>query len=399
VRLLLLNQFYPPDPAPTGRVLHDLARALVARGHEVQVLCSRHSYHGGADYPAQEVRDGIGVRRLRALSFGRAGHVGRALDYGSFLASLLGRLAAGRPRFDLVLALTTPPYLGLLAALAARRRRRAHAHWLMDLYPDALVAHGWLREGGPALRALRRLARWQVRGAATVVCPGPRMAAHAEQGLGVAVGWVPLWAPGLPPASGDEVARLRAARGWAPADQVLLFSGNLGLGHRYAEFLALAERLGPAGPRWAFVGDGARRAMLEAFVRGHPRARVSVHPPEPEERLGASLLAGDVHLVSQEPAWSAVMVPSKLQAAFAAGRPVIFVGPEDCDAAAWVREAGAGWVVPPGDDAALEAAVAETRDPAERARRGTAGQSFARRHFDREGNAGRLVELLERAGA
>ena len=36
VRFLLLNQFYPPDAAPTGVYLHDVARGLVAAGHEVR---------------------------------------------------------------------------------------------------------------------------------------------------------------------------------------------------------------------------------------------------------------------------------------------------------------------------------------------------------------------------
>jgi nucleoside-diphosphate-sugar epimerase len=70
MRILILNQFYPPDAAPTGQVAHDLARCLVARGHEVTALASRRSYLGEAEYPAQDVRDGVTVQRLAGLSFG-----------------------------------------------------------------------------------------------------------------------------------------------------------------------------------------------------------------------------------------------------------------------------------------------------------------------------------------
>ncbi len=55
MRFLLLNQFYPPDPAPTGQYLHDLAQVLVARGHDVQVLCSRRSYDGSSVYAPTEI--------------------------------------------------------------------------------------------------------------------------------------------------------------------------------------------------------------------------------------------------------------------------------------------------------------------------------------------------------
>ena len=40
VHLLLINQYYPPDEAPTGLMLESVAEELVAMGHEVTVLCS-----------------------------------------------------------------------------------------------------------------------------------------------------------------------------------------------------------------------------------------------------------------------------------------------------------------------------------------------------------------------
>lgn len=43
MRILLLNQFYPPDTAATGQLLADVARGLAASGHEVDVICSRGS--------------------------------------------------------------------------------------------------------------------------------------------------------------------------------------------------------------------------------------------------------------------------------------------------------------------------------------------------------------------
>ena len=73
MKILLANQFYPPDMAPTGQHLHDLARCLVARGHSVRVLCSRRSYDGGGEYAAEETLDGVEVRRLSAFGFGRRG--------------------------------------------------------------------------------------------------------------------------------------------------------------------------------------------------------------------------------------------------------------------------------------------------------------------------------------
>ena len=53
VRVTLVNQFYPPDLAPTGRLLEDVADELAARGHEVRVVCSRAAYGAGRSRPIE----------------------------------------------------------------------------------------------------------------------------------------------------------------------------------------------------------------------------------------------------------------------------------------------------------------------------------------------------------
>jgi colanic acid biosynthesis glycosyl transferase WcaI len=377
VRFLLLNQYYPPDRAPTGRMLHDVARTLVERGHQVDVLCSRRSYDDGARLPASEEQEGVRVRRLRATGFGRGAGWRRALDSASFALLLVPRLLR-TPRPDLVVALTTPPFLGVIAAAVCRLRRLRHAHWLMDLYPDVLGAHGWIASGGPAFRLLAAAARWSMKRASLVLTLGPFMTGRAAY-LARSV-WVPLWAESDPETP---------ARAWPDEPLVLLWTGNLGRGHRLADFLAAAERLGPAGPLWVFAGRGPRREEVERFARTSPRVRVTDSVD--------SLASGNVLLASIAPGWEGLIVPHKLQGAFAAGRPLILVASDASECAFWVHDSGGGWVVPPGDVPALLAAVEEARDPVERARRGQAALTYARRHFDPRRNRSRVADLLEAA--
>jgi glycosyltransferase involved in cell wall biosynthesis len=90
------------------------------------------------------------------------------------------------------------------------------------------------------------------------------------------------------------------------------------------------------------------------------------------------------------------MVPSKLQGIFAIGRPVIFIGSGDSSIGRWVRESGGGWVVAAGDVEALEAALADARDPEVRAARGSAAMAFAREHFDKKTNVARVAGIFTR---
>jgi glycosyltransferase involved in cell wall biosynthesis len=395
MRILLANQFYPPDVAPTGQVLHDLGRRLAARGHSVTALCSRRSYDGGGAYAKEEMREGVAVRRLSALGFGRRGSA-QAGDFLSFhVATLLG---AGRrsEQFDLAVCLTTPPYLGWTVARALGRRVSAMAHWVMDLYPDVLSAHGSLPSSGLTYRALQRLTMRQFSTASLVLALGPWMRERVAPYVtgGTKLEWVPLW--GMAPIeapSREAVAAWRERRGWGPGECVLLYSGNMGLGHRMGEFLSAAQQLGKTGPIWAFAGGGRRHAEVVAAVQSSPR--VQMLPYVPRADLAASLAAADVHLVSLRRSWQGLIVPSKLQAAFSLGRPVIFVGPRENEAAEWVLASGGGWVAPEDDVAALRAAVEQAGDAVEREHRGAAALAFAREHFDRERNCDRIAHLLE----
>jgi glycosyltransferase involved in cell wall biosynthesis len=268
----------------------------------------------------------------------------------------------------------------------------------MDLYPDVLAAHGSLRSSGLSYRTLERLTRRQFCCASLVLALGPRMRDRVARYVTAEtrLEWVPLWGTATPDVvDSAEAASWRVRRGWAPRECVLLYSGNMGLGHRVGEFLSAARELGDSGPVWAFAGGGRRRSEVEAFANMHPPARVQVLPYVPQADVAASLAAADVHLISLRSAWQGLIVPSKLQAAFTLGRPVIFVGPRENEAADWVLASGGGWVVAVNDVKALLQAVGAAVDPVERARRGELARAFARHHFDRATNTARIAELLE----
>lgn len=444
MRILLLNQFYLPDVAPTGQYLHDLARVLVQRGHQVKVICSQRSYDGINRYPRHEIMDGVEIARLPATGFGRRGFMGKIADYASFYVSLLAALMVERNRPDLILSLTTPPYIGLVAKLAAKRHGSRHAHWIMDLYPDVMLAHGLVRNR-LLIQLLRKLTRFQFKEASQVLALGPMMAdsvakymrdhvttrpqgnrttdngpqdqrttGHGQRTSDIRpltfepsdlnqqpsrIHWFPLWSNSeLLPWPDNEPNPLRAQRKWAADEVVFLYSGNMGLGHRFGEFLEAARRLGVSGPRWVFAGGGKRKAEVEAVAMSIPESRIDFLGYVPHDKLRAHLCAAEVHLVSLDSAWQGFMVPSKLQGSFAVGRPVIYVGSRKCETAVWILESGGGWVVDENDVEGLLKAIQQALDPVERRTRGQAALKFARQNFQTSVTCARMAQLLECGG-
>ena len=475
MHLVFLNQYYPPDVAPTGVMLEGVVTELAKEGHKVTVLCASGGYarskrgdDGGESkeqpmYGAQASQSTANgqqptVIRIGATQFGRGSFVGKLLDYASYYFGVAWKLLWLRPRPDRIVALTTPPYLSVLARALSKIRGGDHAHWVMDLYPDVMAAHGMLGERHPLHRVLAVLARWGFGGRriAAVVTLGPDMADRVARRVGgaSAVSWVPLWglAEETGEASAETVAELRRARGWSDTDLVVMYSGNMGLGHGFDEILEVAGDVGeerekgalvpgssfteahavrdddpcalvkeghlssrsePQVPqdnqepttknestssfppfRFVFFGSGKRKAEVEAYARAHPAAGIEIHGYVPMEILGAHLRSADVHLASLKPEWTGTMVPSKLQGIFAAGRPVVFLGDKRSSIGRWVAESGAGWVVAPGDVAGLRACLAEARDPGERARRGGAARAYALEQFNRRINTDKLAGLF-----
>lgn len=406
MNFLLVNQYYPPDTAPTGQYLHQLARTLVARGHEVTVVCSRRAYNGTGVYPAEEILDGVRVRRVSGTGFGRVWGMGKMLDYATFYAALASRLLARSLRADVIVALTTPPYVGWLSGVAARRKGARHAHWIMDIYPDVLAANGSLSPTSWIYRLLAALTRRELSGSSVVVALCDEMAERLRGHLGQpaddrsVVQSLPLWhesalqpwpAVGAPPV-------FRAEQGWGERDLVLMYSGNMGRGHRLGEFLEAAQRL-RQDPRvqWVFAGGGKRRGEVAEALSANPGLHARLLPYAPAERLREHLASADIHLVSLDAAWQGCMIPSKFQGIFAVGRPVLFVGGRANSLARWIEESGGGWVVPENDVEALLAAIDAARDPDERRRRGAAARAFAERRFDPARNLADLAGWLETA--
>ncbi len=397
MRILLLNQFYRPDPAATGQLLADLGTGLAAAGHEVHVVCSRRAYAGGSErLAAEELLDGVRVHRVGATGFGRAGTAGRIIDYASFYLLAARRLRA-LGQMDAIIALTTPPLIGLAARRLRRRGGARLVLWSMDVYPQIAAALGVIRRGGLIERAAAALSRRLYRACEAIVALSEPMRRRLIEGGADAakVRVIENWVPGetvRPMAA--STSRLRGSLGLG-ARTVFLYSGNVGLGHEFATLLGAARGLARRDDAAiVFVGGGKRLAEVQAGAAGMS-GLFRFLPPRPLDELGDALAAGDVHLITIRAEAAGLIAPSKLYGALAAGRPVLFVGPAVCEVAALLRETGAGWVVAPGDIDGLRALMERLiAEPALREAAGRAAQRTYEERFGRARSVARFVELL-----
>ncbi len=334
MRVFFLNRFYWPDEPATAQLLADLAEALAEQGHAVSVIARRPQ---STAVPRREVRHGVEILRVGVTHWGRRSLAGRLIDFATFYLGALWRLWWCVHPGDAVVVLTDPPLLGAAAAPLVRLRRAHLLHWVEDIYPEiavALTRHRWLR----VLRPLRNFAWRQARACIAV---GTDMAAlMGEAGVPPARIYVsPNWAPaGLAPASPEAVASLRTA--WGLRGQfVVAYSGNLGRVHDLDPLLEIATAVrDQTDIAFVFIGDGARRAALQQTASSRGLTRVHFHPAQPRAHLAATLSLADIHVVTLLPGCEHLVFPSKLYGAAAVARPVLFLGPRDCEPARLVAQ-------------------------------------------------------------
>jgi colanic acid biosynthesis glycosyl transferase WcaI len=395
LNVVVLNQFFPPDLAPTGQMAADLAEDLVLAGHQVTVVASRGSYLGRERLPDRSSRRGVDVHRVAATSLGKRTLAHRALDYASFYASAGLALSRMNPP-AVVIAMTTPPLIAA-AGLAAKRKGSKLVCWVQDLYPEIAVAFGALREGSPSTRAMAALSRKVMAASASVVVLGEAMKEKAIQ-AGAApdrVAVIPNWADGdviRPVPHESNPLRDDLARG---ARFVVLYSGNIGRAHDVTTLVQaaklLATRLDIA---FVFQGDGAKRAELVLATRGLPNVRFA--PYQPREKLSESLSAADLHLITLAPNVLGLLEPSKLYGVMAAGRPSVYVGPGRSEVARTIRAEDIGACVENGDATRLvDAIVTRAAEPSRGREEGGRARAAFDREYSRPRRTARFARLLE----
>ena len=360
MKILLLNQCFYPDVVSTAQHLTDLATALTSRGHEVTVIASDRGYDDpNTRFKRRERWNEIEIVRIPSLSFGKHGRWRRAFNFGSFLLVCAFRLLVSR-RFDLVVALTSPPMISFLAALFVRLKGGRLCFWVMDLNPDEAIAAGWLDEKSATARLLQQMLRYSFRVATRTIVLDRFM--HDRV---VAKGVDPARITIVPPWShDDEVAYYEAGREAFRARHdlfdkfVVMYSGNHSPCHPLDTLLDAARMLEQRSEIvFVFVGGGSEQAKVSESGLKNVRCL----PYQPLNELSGSLSAADLHAVVMGDKFVGIVHPCKVYNIMSVGAPVLYIGPASSHITDIASQHGNFFLARHGDVEAVVAAILEAR--------------------------------------
>lgn len=383
MKILVFNQYYPPDTSATAQRLADLCKGLAHR-HEITVVCGRPSYDPMPESPLLS-KDGVGLVRVPSTTFHRSWMPGRISNYLTYLAPAFF-VGVFQPRPDLVVAMTDPFVVGLIAWLVAFIQRAPFVYIVQDLYPDVLVQLGKVKNR-LLTRAIDRMNLFLFRRAEKVVAISLSMKDRLlkkgldDQKVAVIANWADIAVVEPQPKENHFSLRHRLNDKF-----VVMYSGNIGLSQSLHFLLESAKRLEELKDLvFVVIGDGAGKPWLVDKARELRLSNVLFFPYQPVGEMRYSFATADVFIVPLAAGFDGLVVPSKVFSIMASGRAFIAAIDETSEVARLAREFACGLVVRPDDAAELTKAISwayESR--AELKAMGEKGRKVAEQCYSKE---------------
>jgi colanic acid biosynthesis glycosyl transferase WcaI len=402
-RVFFLNRFFLPDHSATSQLVGDVTTHLVSYGHDVHVMTSQQLYdEPRARLPSRETMKGVQVHRVSTTHFGRSRLVGRAIDYFSFYASAWSTLRTVVQPDDVIVAMTDPPLISLVAMQVADRRGAHLVNWLQDIYPEIAVELGVPFLHGPILQSISYLRDRSLKTAADNVVLGNNMAEKvaargvAEDRIHIIANWSDDDAI-VPVVARDNPLR----RQWGLENKFVVgYSGNLGRAHEFDTVLAAAERLRDnSNIVFLCIGGGHLRSRLANNVQQRGLGNFQFRNYQGQAALKFSLGVPDVHWVSLRPEVEGLIVPSKVYGIAAAGRPLIAICAKNGEISRMVERYQCGVVVEPGNVQALVESILQlSNDTASCVQMGQRARTMLQANFTRQQALERWRLLIQQVG-
>jgi glycosyltransferase involved in cell wall biosynthesis len=384
MRLLILSQYYNPEPVPKPA---ELAEELVNKGHSVSVVTGLPNYPKGVLYPDFKLRlvqretvGGIQVVRTFEFPYHGKNSIGRMLNYLSFMVTApLGSFFV--PQCDVMYVFHPPLTIGVAAWLIARLRGIPFVLDVQDIWPESVVLSGMLRNQ-LIIRMLSMLERFIYRRAdgILVVTSGARENLMKKGVPPEILSVMPHWIDETKFAKidGDTRKHVRQSYGWTNKF-VSLFAGNIGVIQGLDTVVRSAALLPrDSGFLISLIGEGVDKQRLQELAKSlGVDDRLQFVGRRPADEMPALMAAADALLVHLKDApLSHWVIPTKTFAYLSASKPILMA--MEGAAADLVRDSGAGVIVPPEDPAALAQAIRVLRDllPEDRAAMGRRGQAY-----------------------
>jgi glycosyltransferase involved in cell wall biosynthesis len=380
-----------------------MARGLVRAGHQVTMLCEVPNHPTGIIQPGyrgklwvRETLDGIEVIRVWVRTTPVKTFHSRMAFYLSYMAmATWAGLFLARGRYDAIYCTSPPLFVGGAGLMLSKSRRIPLIFEVRDLWPETAVTLGELRNP--------RFVRWATRLEEACYQRAQHIVTTSQESANRLIerGQPPETVSVIRNGANVELFRPNRAAGEQIRSELgltdkflLLYAGLHGLIYDLEGLIDVAASLQEYPDiHFLLVGDGPTKTSVQKRVEVMGITNVTLLPAQPRELIPDYFNAADVSLAPLKEPHVVGSFPTKVYDSMACQVPVI--ASDTGETQIVIDEAKAGIVTPPGNPAALRAAILTMRaDPVLRACLGRNGRQSVTTHYSRQAQASQLEKLL-----
>lgn len=403
MKIMMMAQCYAPEEVSAAILITELAVDLVKKGHQVTIITGAPSYPYGSVFPGYRNRlyqvetiDGVRVVRTWSYITKEKTFWKRIFHYGTYSASAFyGALFAGRP--DVLVSFSPPLPLGLTAWLLSRVWQVPWVLQLEDLYPDAAVAAGVLKNP-LAISAFSWMETFEYQNADHISLISESFRKNLL-GKGVPsskITFVPIWADPDLVKPMQKTNSFRSRHG-LDGKFIVMYAGNLGLTGSLEDLIAAAELLRSSQHiHFLIIGEGVKKKSLEEIARERSLENIQFLPYQPREIFPEMMAAADINVVTLNSSSALSSLPSKIFNIMSSARPILGVTPLESELAFLIDEARCGIVVPPENPEQLANAILDLeRNETQAERMGENGRRHLVSNYSRCHCTSMFEQMLE----
>jgi glycosyltransferase involved in cell wall biosynthesis len=397
MKIIYLHQYFNTPKTAGGTRSYEMARRLVAAGHEVRMVTT---WRGPTEKKGWFITVEAGIE-VHWFPVPYSNHMSYSKRIWSFIlfAWSSARKATALPG-DVVFATSTPLTIALPAVYASRRKKIPMVFEVRDLWPELPIVMKAIRGTIPIALAYR-LERFAYDHSAAVVALSPGMKegvvrrGYLEKKAHIIPNSCDLELFQVPHSAGEE---FRSKNEWLGDRPLVVYTGAFGRinGVKYLAYLAAA--VGNLAPEVSFlsVGNGYEYDLVAALAKnlGILNENFFMMNAIPKNEMPALLSAATMAtslFIDLPEMWA--NSANKFFDALAASCPIaINYGGWQADL---IEETGVGLVLPPKDIAkAAQLLVSALKDKNWQDRASAAALKLAKARFDRNNLAKQLENLL-----
>lgn len=402
MKVVIICQWFPPEYAPIGVMLHELAQDITNKGHKLTIITGFPNHPAGVLFEGykkklfmEEMAGGVKTIRCYLYTSPIKTFSRRILNYLTF--ALTSFVAALRLEKQDILFMVSPPLTnGVVALILSKLKGFNFVLNVQDIYPDAAISASIIKSR-LLIKWLKKIELTIYRAATkvTVISEGFKEnlleKGVPESKISVIYNWIDT--EEITPVPKDN----NFARQHGLTDKfVVLYSGTIGMISGADILLHCAERISAIEDILIlFVGEGVIKERIIKNAEKRRLKNVQFLPLQPREILSEVQSSSDVSVVTLLKGKGKASVPSKVLGYMAAAKPVLASVDVNSDTKKIIEKARCGICVDAEDAQGLTDAILQLYNDRHKAKAlGLNGREFLLKHCERRDITGQYERLF-----